>query len=63
MGSAGPPSLSTFLIRREFWQQLGMREADIMELPAQEVEDYILFIQLINREQQERNRRANGAGR
>lgn len=36
-----------------------MREEEVLALPAQEVEDYILYFQLIHREEQERNRRAN----
>lgn len=59
MGTAGPPSLSAFLLRREFWKQLGMRGEDIEKLSAQEVDDYILFFQLIHREEEERARRAS----
>lgn len=59
MGTPGPPSLSRYLLRREFWKQLGMRESDVLALPAQELEDYVLFMQLINREEQERARRSS----
>lgn len=59
MGTAGPPSLSKFLFLREFWTQLGMRAEDIEKLPAQEVEDYIFFIQAIRREEEARSRRAS----
>lgn len=55
MGTAGPPSLSTFLLRRELFKQLGMTLEQFRELPWQEAEDYILFIQLIQREEAHRN--------
>lgn len=59
MGTAGPPELSKFLLLREFWTQLGMREDDIARLPAQEVENIIFFMQTIKREEEARSRRAN----
>lgn len=57
MGTQGPPSLNTFLLRRKFWQELGMRGDDILALSAQEIEDYVLFFQLIQREEQARQNR------
>lgn len=54
MGTAGPPSLSTFLLEQQLWQRLGLRREDLAGRPAREVEDYLLFIQLISREEQAR---------
>jgi hypothetical protein len=48
-----------FLLKREFWKQLGLTGDDIRKLPAQEVEDCILYFQLIHREEQARQRRVN----
>jgi hypothetical protein len=59
MGTAGPASLSTFWIRQQFWQRLGMTRADIEALPARELEDYLVYIQLITRQENEQQRRAN----
>ena len=58
MGTPGPPVLGRFLLRRMFWKELGMREADVLALPAQEIDDYVLIFQMIQREEQNRNRRS-----
>jgi len=62
MGTAGPPSLSTFLLEQQLWQRLGLRREDLASRPAREAEDYFLFIQLIVREEQAQNRRSAHAG-
>lgn len=59
MGLTGPPSLNTFLLERELWKQLGLKREDVANRPAREIEDYLLFIQLIHREEQAQQRRAN----
>jgi hypothetical protein len=59
MGTPGPVSLSTFSIRQQFWQRLGMTRADIEATPARELEEYSVIIQLIVRQEQEQQRRAN----
>lgn len=66
MGTPGPPSLGTFLLERELWKQLGLRREDLVERPRREVEDYLLFIELICREErkaQAQNRRASRGSR
>lgn len=45
-------------MERELWQQLGLRREDLANRPAREVEEYILFIQLIEREKQARQQRS-----
>lgn len=55
MGTAGPPSLSTFNLRRQLKEQIGMTLEEFRQLPWQEAEDYILFMQLIQREEAHRN--------
>ncbi len=52
MGTVGPPALSRFLLRQEFWQRLGMRPDDIEALPQQEFVDYCSIIQVMRREEQ-----------
>jgi hypothetical protein len=39
------------------WKRLGLRREDLLRRPAREVEDYILYIKLIIREEQARARR------
>lgn len=57
MGTEGPPSLSTFWAEQQLWQRLGLRREDLERRPAREVEDYLLYIQLIAREEQAQQRR------
>lgn len=57
MGTEGPPSLSTFWAEQQLWQRLGLRREDLEQRPAREVEDYLLYIQLIAREEQAQQRR------
>jgi hypothetical protein len=54
MGTQGPPSFSTFLLRKELKEQLGMSLDEFRELPWPEAEDYLVYIQLIRREEQHR---------
>jgi hypothetical protein len=61
MRTPGPPSLSTFLLRQQFWQRLGMTRSDIEAMPARELEEYLVIIQLIVRQENEQNRRAGHA--
>lgn len=60
MGSEGPPSFSTFLLRRELHEQLGMSLEEFRELPWREAEEYIIYLQMIRREENERRRRGAG---
>lgn len=59
MGTQGPPSLSVFWTEAQLWQRLGLRREDLLQRPWREVDDYLLFIQLIAREEAEQQRRAN----
>jgi hypothetical protein len=54
-----------FLLRQELWERLGMRPEDPawLSLPEREVEDYLLYIQLIRREEQARERKNSAAQR
>lgn len=54
--------MSTFLLERELWKQLGLKREDLVDRPQREVEDYLLYIELICREEQAQNRRANSRG-
>lgn len=55
--------MSTFLLEQQLWQRLGLRREDLLSRPAREVEDYVLFIQLIVREEQAQQRRAASRAR
>lgn len=59
MGTPGPKSLGVFWLRKALHTHLGMSLDEFRQLPWQEAEDTIFFIQMINREEQERARRAN----
>jgi hypothetical protein len=54
MGAQGPPELDEFITDREFWKQLGWDREYRRSRPQRQVEDYRLFIQLIQREEQAR---------
>jgi hypothetical protein len=43
--------MGTFLVERELWKQLGLRREDLIDRPQREVEDYLLYIELICREE------------
>jgi hypothetical protein len=58
MGTAAPSILGQFLMERELWSQLGLRREDLANRPAREVDEYILLIQLIEREKQARQQRS-----
>lgn len=57
MGSEGPPSLSSFALETEFWKRLGLRREDIQKRPAREIEEYLLYMQIIIQEEQAAQRR------
>jgi hypothetical protein len=65
MGTQGPPTLGTFNLRQQLWQRLGMKLDELQELPWREAEDYVLYIQLISREEEARSKQASAkrAGR
>lgn len=60
MGTSGPPTFSTFLLRRELKDQIGMTLDEFRQLPWIEAEDYIVYMQMIRREENERRRRGAG---
>lgn len=41
------------------YKRLGLRREDLMNRPAQEIKDYMFFIELIQREEQAQQARAN----
>jgi hypothetical protein len=57
MGTSGPPVLQRFLLERELWQQLGLTREAIAARPHKELADYLLIIQMIQREEQARAKR------
>lgn len=60
MGTAhNIPSLATFVLEAEMYKRLGLRREDLMNRPAQEIKDYMFFIELIQREEQAQQARAN----
>lgn len=58
-GTAGPPSLSKFALEQQVWQRLGhhIDPRPLSQRPWREFEDYMLYIQLICREEEAQNRR------
>lgn len=51
-GTGGPPSLEKFALEKALWQHLGLHWDDLAGRPWREVEDYVLYLQLITREEQ-----------
>jgi hypothetical protein len=58
MGTSGPPALQKFLLERELWQQLGLTREAIAARPHKELVDYLKIIEMIQREEQARAKRA-----
>lgn len=56
--SDAPPTLVTFWLRQQLWKRAGLKLEDLDSLPWREVEDYILYIQLICREEEAQQRKA-----
>jgi hypothetical protein len=52
MGTPGPPSLEKFKVEQQLWQRLGTNWAEFRQRPRKEVEEYLIYIQLICREEQ-----------
>jgi hypothetical protein len=50
-------------MEQELWKRLGLRREDLADRPHREVADYLLFIQLINREEQAAQNRKNRPSR
>lgn len=63
MGTEGPPSLATFSLEQQLWQRLGRHVEDFDARPWREFDDYLLYIQLIARQEQAQARRSHGAAR
>lgn len=64
LGAAGPPSFNTFWLRKQLKNHVGMTLNEFNELPWREAEEYIFYIQLIVREENEQARRnQRGSGR
>lgn len=59
MGTQGPPSLHEFWLRKELHSQLGMTLEEFQALPWRTAEEYITYLQLITREENEQRRRQN----
>jgi hypothetical protein len=57
MGTSGPEILQKFLLERELWQQLGLTREAIAARPHKELADYLLIVQMIQREEQARAKR------
>ena len=53
------PSLATFILEVEMFKRLGLRREDLLNRPAQEIKDYMFFIELIQREEQAQQQRQN----
>jgi hypothetical protein len=62
-GKTDLDSLGRFWLRQQVWKRLGLTLEQFLELPWPEVEDYLVFIQLTNREEEAANRRANSGRR
>lgn len=62
--SDGPPSLGTFLLRMELKKRIGMSLEEFRRLPWREAEDYLVYIQLLNQqEQMQQQQRRSHSGR
>lgn len=59
-GSPGPASLQKFRLEQQLHDRLGITLNDLLDRSVQEVHDYIMFIELICREE---NYQASQAGR
>lgn len=59
MGTQGPPSLHEFWLRKELKAQLGMSLDEFQALPWRTAEEYVTYLQLIAREENEQRRRQN----
>lgn len=58
-GNGGPRVLSDFALEHEIYKRLGQTWDQFVERPWKQVEDYILIIQMICREEDAQNRRRN----
>lgn len=58
MGSGGPPSWSSFTLEVALWQRMGLHLADLESRPWREAEDYLFYLQLIDREEAAQRARA-----
>lgn len=58
-GNGGPPVLSEFALEYEIHKRLGQTWDQFVERPWKQVEDYLLIIQMICREEEAQNRRRN----
>lgn len=56
-GSGGPPVLGRFSLEQQIYKRLGQTWDQFKQRPYQEVQDYLLIIQLICREEEAQNRR------
>lgn len=56
------PSLASFAMEAEFKERLGLTREDLMNRPAQEIEDYCFFISMIQRKEQADRARQNHKG-
>ncbi len=58
-GTAGPPTLNKFALEQQLWERLGLHldPRPLWDRPQQEVDDYLLYIQLICREEDAQRRR------
>jgi len=63
MGVAGPPSLGEFNLRAELWKRLGMKLEEFEQLPWKTAEEYLTYLQVLIREENEQNRRNSGGSR
>lgn len=61
-GTPGPPSFQLFWLRKQLITHLGMTLEEFNELPWREAEEYIFYLELVVREENEQRRRGN-AGR
>lgn len=58
-GRPGPPSLSKFELERWLWRELGQSLSEFLARPWREVDRYLLFIEVENREKAIAREQAN----
>ena len=60
MGTTPPPEFEQFLVEQAFWKELGISDGrPLNDRPYRQVDDYVLFISMIRREEAARQAQAN----
>lgn len=58
-----PLSFAKYVLEKELWARLGLHYDEFMDRPAREVEQYLVYLQLINREEERLRAEQSGGSR